>query len=101
MPAPRWSRQQDGRGLEAYVANGEDLRFTAEFDAVFSNAALHWMRDADAVLQGVRRALKPGGRFVGEFGGHTNVAAICTAMLAALKLLDLPIPPRRPWYFPT
>src|SRR5687768_8281025 len=48
------------RGIDVRVANGEELRFDAEFDAVFSNAALHWMRGADAVLSGVHRALKPG-----------------------------------------
>lgn len=53
-----------GRGVDAHVMDAQQLAFAAEFDAVFSNAALHWMRDADAVIAGVRRALKPGGRFV-------------------------------------
>src|ERR1700751_2130862 len=57
-------------GAEARVASGESLPFDQEFDAVFSNAALHWMSDHDAVLRGVYRALKPGGRFVAECGGH-------------------------------
>jgi trans-aconitate methyltransferase len=89
------------RGLEAYVADGQDLRFLAEFDAVFSNAALHWMRDADAVLQGVRRALKPGGRFVGEFGGHGNVAAITVALVAVLTRRGVDGHAASPWYFPS
>jgi trans-aconitate methyltransferase len=89
------------RGLEAYVADGQDLRFVAEFDAVFSNAALHWMRDADAMLRGVRRALRPGGRFVGEFGGHGNVAAITVALVAALIRRGLDGHAAFPWYFPT
>jgi SAM-dependent methyltransferase len=72
------------RGLDARVANGEDLPFAAEFDAVFSNAALHWMRDADAVLASVHRALRPGGRFVAEMGGAGNVAAIRAALAEAL-----------------
>jgi SAM-dependent methyltransferase len=72
------------RGLDARVADGEDLPFTAEFDAVFSNAALHWMRDADAVLDSVHRALRPGGRFVAEMGGAGNVAAIRAALTEAL-----------------
>src|SRR5277367_5236365 len=59
-------------GLDARVASGESLPFQAEFDAVFSNAALHWMRDQAAVLNGVQRALKPRGRFVAEMGGHGN-----------------------------
>ena len=53
-----------------------------EFDAVFSNAALHWMLRPERVVAGVARALRPGGRFVAEFGGHGNVAAIVTAMTA-------------------
>src|SRR3954447_1346186 len=48
------------RGLTAHVADGYALNFNAEFDAVFSNAALHWMKhDPNAVIQGVHRALKP------------------------------------------
>ena len=62
------------RGLDVRVMDGERLDFTAEFDAVFSNAALHWMRDPDAVVAGVWRALKPGGRFVGEFGGRKEMS---------------------------
>src|SRR4051794_22877021 len=61
------------RGLQALVVSGEALSFDSEFDAVFSNAALHWMRDADAVISGVYRALVPGGRFVAEMGGYGNV----------------------------
>jgi trans-aconitate methyltransferase len=72
------------RGLDARYANGEALPFDGEFDAVFSNAALHWMRDQDAVLDGVYRALKPGGRFVAECGGQGNIAAIRVALRAVL-----------------
>ncbi len=71
-------------GLDARVADAMDLPFRNEFDAVFSNAALHWMPRPDAVLAGVRLALVPGGRFVGEFGGAGNVAAIVAALDAAL-----------------
>jgi trans-aconitate methyltransferase len=73
-----------GRGLDARVARGEALPFAGEFDAVFSNAALHWMPDAAAVLSSVHRALRPGGRFVAEMGGAGNVAAIRSALVAAL-----------------
>jgi trans-aconitate methyltransferase len=89
------------RGLDAHVADGAALNFSEEFDAVFSNAALHWIRDADAVIAGVRRALKPEGRFVGEFGGHGNVAAICVALLAVLEKRGAPIADALPWRFPT
>ena len=88
-------------GLDARIADGQALAFDAEFDAVFTNAALHWMRDADAVIAGVRRALKPGGRFVGEFGGHGNVAAIVTALIAVLNARGIDGAARVPWFFPT
>jgi trans-aconitate methyltransferase len=58
------------QGADAHCVNAESLLFDQQFDAVFSNAALHWMSDQDAVLRGVRRALKPGGRFVAECGGQ-------------------------------
>jgi trans-aconitate methyltransferase len=77
-------------GADAHVASGESLSFDREFDAVFSNAALHWMRDHDAVLQGVYRALKPGGRFVAEFGGQGNIAAIRVALLSVLMAYGIP-----------
>jgi SAM-dependent methyltransferase len=72
------------RGLTVVEGSGEALEFDAEFDAVFSNAALHWMPRAEAVIAGVRRALRPGGRFVAEVGGHGNIAAIRTALQAVL-----------------
>jgi len=91
------------RGIDARLADAFHLSFNAEFDAVFSNAALHWMkRDPDAVLQGVRRSLKPGGRFAGEFGGHGNVAAITVALVAMLYRHGMSDAASfHPWYFPT
>jgi trans-aconitate methyltransferase len=74
------------RGIEAEQANAESLPFhEATFDAVFSNAALHWVRDQDAMLAQVHRVLKPGGRFVAEMGGHGNIAAIRVALVAVLE----------------
>jgi SAM-dependent methyltransferase len=87
------------RGLDARLIDAEQLPFHAEFDAVFSNAVLHWIRSADAVIAGVARALKPGGRFVGEFGGHTNIAAITTALRAVLPRYGVGAP--ADWYYPT
>lgn len=87
------------RGLDARVMDARALTFDAEFDAVFSNAALHWIPEADLVVRGVARALKPGGRFVVEFGGHTNVAAIATAIRAVLNRRGIPF--AWPWFYPT
>jgi trans-aconitate methyltransferase len=89
------------RAIDARVGSGHALHFNREFDAVFSNAALHWMRDADAVIAGVARALKPGGRFVGEMGGHGCVAAITVALLAVLARRNIDGAALIPWYFPT
>ena len=91
------------RGLDARVMDAYHLTFSDEFDAAFSNAALHWMkRDPDAVLAGVRRALKPGGRFAGEMGGHGCVAAIVVALCTTLERYGLSQPASLiPWYFPT
>jgi trans-aconitate methyltransferase len=89
-------------GLDARVADGARLDFSREFDAVFSNAALHWMKDdPDAVIAGVVRALKPGGRFAGEMGGHGCVAAITVALIAVLERHGVDAKSASPWYFPT
>jgi len=89
------------RGLEAQVADGHALTFDGEFDAVLSNAALHWMTRPDAVIDGVWRALKPGGRFVGEMGGAGNVHRVKRALSAALERRGLDAAAADPWYFPT
>ncbi len=72
------------RGLNVHQLSATAMEFDAEFDAVFSNAALHWMPNADAVLRAVHQALKPGGRFVAEMGGQGNIAAIRVALQAVL-----------------
>ena len=88
-------------GLDARVMDGEALAFTEEFDAVLSNAALHWMRRPDAVIDGVWRALRPGGRFVAEMGGDGNVRRIVGALVAGLDRRGLDGRAVVPWYFPT
>ena len=88
-------------GLDAHVMDGHGLNFDDEFDAVFSNAALHWMGHPDEVIAGVRRALKPGGRFVAECGGHGCVDTIVRALTEALKRRGLWEDYVNPWYFPT
>ncbi|GAC1501117.1 MAG: class I SAM-dependent methyltransferase [Vulcanimicrobiaceae bacterium] len=89
------------RGIDARHIDGHALAFAGEFDAVFSNAALHWMLRPTDVIAGVRRALRPGGRFVGEFGGHGNIAAIVTALHAVLERRGVATEALRPWFFPT
>jgi len=81
--------------------DGHALDFVSEFDAVFSNAALHWMRKPELVIAGVHRALRSRGSFVGEFGGHGNVAAIGTAMRAVGRTSNGDPTLVAPWFFPT
>jgi trans-aconitate methyltransferase len=85
-------------GLNAQVMDGQTLPFINEFDAVFSNAALHWMKNPEQVIAGVWRALNSGGRFVGEFGGYGNVAAIVAAIESALSSRGVAV--ATPWFFP-
>ena len=91
------------RGVDARTMDARSLTFENEFDAVFSNAALHWVKDdPDAPIAGAFRALVPGGRFVGELGGHGCVAAIAVALMVALERRGIPDAPSWiPWYFPT
>jgi len=88
-------------GLNASAISGENLPYKEEFDAVFSNAVLHWIRCADVMLAGVYRSLKPGGRFVAECGGHGCVHKIRTALVQALDRRGFDGEARVPWYFPT
>ncbi|HEX3864779.1 MAG TPA: methyltransferase domain-containing protein [Stellaceae bacterium] len=99
--APDLIAASRARGLDARLMDGQQLNFDCEFDAVFSNAALHWMKDPDAVIAGVRRALKPGGRFVAEMGGHNNVAAVVVAFGAVLARRGIDVRQHNPWYFPS
>ena len=95
--------------LEAARAAGADARqldvldatFVAEFDAVFSNAVLHWVKEPERAIANMRRALKPGGRLVAEFGGHGNVAAIVTAMRAVAIARGGDPGLVAPWFYPT
>ena len=80
---PSMAAAARARGLAVVERSMTELEFDGAFDAVFSNAALHWVRDQQAVAAGIHRALVPGGRFVAEMGGLGNVAAIRVALAAA------------------
>jgi SAM-dependent methyltransferase len=90
-----------GHGLEVYLMDGQNISFDEPFDAVFTNAALHWMPAIDRVLNGVSNILRPQGRFVGEFGGHGNIAAIRVALQAVLLRHGIEMDDNGVWYFPT
>lgn len=88
------------RGIQAQLADARRLTFEAEFDAVFSNAVLHWVKEAAAAVEGVARALRPGGRFVGEFGGEGNVKLVCAALRDAMSRRGVELDATCGWYFP-
>ena len=95
------------RGVDAFVADaqaldldGQALRF-GQFDAAFSNAALHWMLDPDAVAGGVFTVLRPGGRFVGEMGGAGNIAALRAGIRDELTERGYPVPAEDPQWYPS
>jgi trans-aconitate methyltransferase len=77
------------------VGDAADFRLPTPVDAVFSNAALHWVKDADGVASSVARALRPSGRFVLEMGGRGNTQAVMNA------LREVAGPVETPWYFPS
>lgn len=87
-------------GIEFVVADAADFRFAEPFDAIFSNAALHWVANAEQAMHCMARALKPGGRLVVELGGKGNIATIHNAMTAAIDAVaQLRIDPGR--HFPS
>jgi len=88
------------RGLDARVMDGRKLTFTQDFDAIISNAALHWMGPSAPVLDGITRALKPHGRLVVEMGGHGNVATIVDALTSVLAHHGMNAEAHNPWFFP-
>jgi trans-aconitate methyltransferase len=90
--------------LDFRLADAAAFESSEPFDAVFSNAALHWIPCAaqPAVARRIGAALRPGGRLVAEFGGQGNIARIVAALAAALA--DAGVADARalnPWYFPT
>jgi len=86
--------------LEFHVADARDFSYASPFEAIFSNATLHWITEAEQVARCIAGSLKPGGRFVAEFGGKKCVATITTAIQVSFReLLNRDIDFR--WYFPS
>lgn len=81
------------------IADATSFSLGERFDAVFSNAALHWVTQPEAAVERIAAHLGPGGRFAAEFGGKGNVEAILTGMRTVLERRGLPI--HSPWYFPS
>jgi trans-aconitate 2-methyltransferase len=88
--------------LRFELADGTDFHFDEPFDAVFSNAAIHWMKDPEAVARCVWQALKPGGRFVAEFGGKGNLKSIQSTLIDAVGKAVAPSEPKPSYkYYPS
>jgi trans-aconitate methyltransferase len=88
--------------LKFEIADAINFQVEKPLDGVFSNAALHWILDADAVIRCIYQALKPNGRFIAEFGGKGNVQAIATALSYTLENTGIPqASTLNPWYFPS
>jgi SAM-dependent methyltransferase len=86
-------------GLDVRIGDAADMAFDGEFDAAFSNAALHWMLEKARVAAAIFRALKSGGRFAGEMGGEGNLARMREALDAELVIRGY-VPPSAAgnWY---
>jgi trans-aconitate methyltransferase len=84
------------------VCDAREIPFTGEFDAVFSNAALHWIPEAEKVIRGIARALKPTGRFVAEMGGKGNIRRLVEAIAAACPAAGIdPGAATEMWFYPS
>jgi trans-aconitate 2-methyltransferase len=84
------------------VADAADFHLPERFHAVFSNAALHWMREPEPVIACIWNALRPGGRFIAELGGKGNINRILNGLYGALRAAGHPDPDAlNPWYFPS
>ena len=86
-------------GVEAVQGDAQNMKFENEFDAIFSNAALHWMTNPEKVMEGVSRALKKGGRFVVEMGGKGNIEKIENVIFETVEKHNLKA--KKCWFFPT
>src|SRR5208282_4198238 len=87
--------------LQFEVMDAREIAIPQLFDAVFSNATLHWIKEPERAITGIARALRPGGRLVAEFGGKGNTQELLNAVERAWTKLDLPGPAPRPWYYPS
>lgn len=70
--------------LSFVLESATSMNFEEEFDAIFSNAALHWVLDTHGAANGMSRALRKGGRLVAEFGGRGNIQTIEQAIVSTL-----------------
>lgn len=89
------------KGLDAHVMSATQLPYVDAFDAVFSNAVLHWVKDSEKAAKNIYKVLKSGGRFVAEFGGYGNIYHIVEAMREVFFTYPEYGVFDSPWYFPS
>ena len=89
------------KGIHAELLDAADMDFDREFDAAFSNAALHWMLDRQKVAAAIFRALRLGGRFAGEMGGEGNLLALREALDEELVIRGYPPPSEASNWYPS
>jgi trans-aconitate methyltransferase len=87
--------------LRFEVMDAREIAFDGDFDAVFSNATLHWIKEPEQVIARIKRSLRPGGRFVAEFGGKGNTGELLKAVQRAWTKLQIAGPAPHPWYYPS
>jgi trans-aconitate methyltransferase len=101
--SPEMIRQAKQRypALRFEVMDAREIALDGIFDAVFSNATLHWIREPERVVAGIRKSLCPGGRFVAEFGGKGNTGELLSAVRRAWLKSGLAGTAPDPWYYPS
>lgn len=88
--------------IEFDVRDATELAFSQEFDAVFSNATLHWVQPPLKALNSIYNSMKQGGRFVAEFGGKGNVQTITDEIIHQINEEGIPFQSEKyPWYYPS
>jgi trans-aconitate methyltransferase len=101
--SPEMIRQAKERypALRFEVMDARGISLDGSFDAVFSNATLHWIKEPERVIAAIKKTLRPGGRFVAEFGGKGNTAELLAAIQRTWVKLGLDGPAPHPWYYPS
>jgi len=87
--------------LQFEVMDAREILLDGKFDTVFSNATLHWIKEPERVITAIGKLLRPGGRFVAEFGGKGNTSELLKAVQQAWRKLGIAGPAPHPWYYPS
>ncbi len=94
-------QQAREKGIDASVVNITQIAFEDQFDAIFSNAVLNWVKNQKQAITNVNKALKKGGRLIAEFGGDGNIKTITDAMQEVFSKNENFGSFKNPWYYPS